>query len=124
MSIRTGTLAAARGGFAHVCPMPNLDPVPDSREHLEAQLAIIRRDAAVRVHPYGAITRGEQGEALADLADNNAYWAGWEGPVRTVGEAVYDSFLRSYGQDLGMQSYGACVDLLVEYFLPLCGPTE
>lgn len=62
--------------------------------------------------------------AAADFADNNAYWAGWEGPVRTVGEAVYDSFLRSYGQDLGMQSYGACVDLLVEYFLPLCGPTE
>ena len=62
--------------------------------------------------------------AAADFADNNAYWAGWEGPVRTVGESVYDSFLRSYGQDLGMQSYGACVDLLVEHFLPLCGPTE
>ena len=48
--------------------MPNLSPVPDSRETLEAQLATIRRSAAVHVHPYGAITRGEQGEALADLA--------------------------------------------------------
>lgn len=67
-TIRTGTLAAAHGGFAHVCSMPNLSPVPDSRETLEAQLATIRRSAAVHVHPYGAITRGEQGEALADLA--------------------------------------------------------
>ena len=66
-TIRTGTLAAARGGFAHVCPMPNLNPVPDSREHLEEQLEIIRRDAVVHVHPYGAITRGERGETLADL---------------------------------------------------------
>ena len=66
-TIRTGTLAAARGGFAHVCPMPNLNPVPDSREHLEEQLEIIRRDAVVHVHPYGAITRGEKGETLADL---------------------------------------------------------
>ena len=67
-TIRTGTLSAARGGFAHVCPMPNLNPVPDSREHLEEQLALIRRDAVVHVHPYGAITRGEKGETLADLA--------------------------------------------------------
>ena len=66
-TIRTGTLAAARGGFAHVCPMPNLNPVPDSREHLEEQLEIIRRDAVVHVHPYGAITRGGKGETLADL---------------------------------------------------------
>ena len=66
-TIRTGTLSAARGGFAHVCPMPNLAPVPDSREHLEEQLEIIRRDAVVHVHPYGAITRGERGETLADL---------------------------------------------------------
>ena len=57
--------------------------------------------------------------ARADFDLNNAYWASWEGPVREVGEAVYDSFLQSYGQELGMQSYGACVDLLVAEFLPL-----
>lgn len=63
----SGTSAAAAGGYTAVCAMPNLKPVPDSREHLEAQLAVIRRDAKVRVYPYGAITCGEQGEALADL---------------------------------------------------------
>lgn len=56
--------------------------------------------------------------AKADLAANNAYWARWEGPVRETGERVYTAFLQSYGQDLGMRSYGACVDLLVEQALP------
>ena len=57
-------------------------------------------------------------EAQADLADNNAYWKQWEGPVRETGEKVYTTFLQGYGQTLGMRSYGACVDLLVEEFLP------
>lgn len=58
-------------------------------------------------------------EALADLADNDAYWASWEGPAEQVGSAVYEGFLQSYDQELGMRSYGACVDLLVEKYLPL-----
>ena len=66
-TILTGTMAAARGGFTAVCAMPNLDPVPDSRPNLEPQLELIRRDARVRVLPYGAITRGERGKELADL---------------------------------------------------------
>ena len=67
-TIRTGTLAAARGGYTTVCTMPNLDPVPDSPEHLQAQLALIARDSCIRVLPYGAITVGQQGQALADMA--------------------------------------------------------
>ena len=66
-TIRTGSEAAAAGGYTAVCPMPNLDPVPDSRGHLDAELAIIRRDAVVGVYPYAAISVGEKGEALADL---------------------------------------------------------
>ena len=83
-TIRTGTLAAAHGGFAHVCPMPNLDPVPDSRETLSVQLDMIRRSAAVHVHPYGAITRGERGEALADLAAMAPDTAGFSDDGRGV----------------------------------------
>jgi len=66
-SMRTGTLAAARGGYTAVCTMPNLEPVPDCPAHLEEQLAIIRRDATVAVYPYGAITVGERGEQLAEM---------------------------------------------------------
>ena len=66
-TIRTGTLAAARGGYTAVCAMPNLNPAPDSVAHLQAQLDIIARDAVIDVRPYGAITVKEAGEALSDM---------------------------------------------------------
>lgn len=66
-TMRTGTMAAARGGYTTVCPMPNLNPVPDSVEHLNAELQRIRDDAVIRVLPYAAITVGEKGKTLADL---------------------------------------------------------
>ena len=66
-TISSGSLAAARGGYTAVCTMPNLNPVPDNVDHLQQQLAIIEQDACIRVFPYGAITQGQKGEALADL---------------------------------------------------------
>lgn len=83
-TVFSGTSAAAAGGYTAVCAMPNLKPVPDSREHLEAQLAVIRRDAKVRVYPYGAITCGEQGEALADLEAMAPHVAGFSDDGRGV----------------------------------------
>ena len=64
----TGSRASARGGYTAVCTMPNLKPVPDSVEHLNEQLKCIEDGACIHVYPYGAITVGEQGEMLADLA--------------------------------------------------------
>ena len=72
-TIRTGTLAAARGGYTTVCAMPNLNPVPDSAAHLQAQLDLIRAGAAIRVLPYGAITVGQQGAELAALEELAPY---------------------------------------------------
>ena len=66
-TMKTGSLASARGGYTAVCTMPNLNPVPDSKEHLQQQLQIIEKDACIHVYPYGAITVAEQGETLADL---------------------------------------------------------
>ena len=66
-TIRTGCLAAARGGYTAVCAMPNLDPVPDSVEHLEKQLSIIEKDACIHVYPYGSLTVGERGTVGSDL---------------------------------------------------------
>ena len=66
-TIASGCAAAARGGYTDVCTMPNLDPVPDSREHLQIQQEIINKTACIHVHPYGAITVGEKGVQLADL---------------------------------------------------------
>ena len=66
-TIRTGSLAAAHGGYTTVCAMPNLNPVPDSMETLQPELDAIQKDAVIQVLPYGAITKGEQGGELADL---------------------------------------------------------
>ncbi len=67
-TILTGSQSAAAGGYTAVCTMPNLDPVPDSPEHLQMQLSAIRKDAAIAVYPYAAITVGEKGESLVDMA--------------------------------------------------------
>lgn len=66
--IETGTMAAARGGYSTVCPMPNLNPVPDTVENLKVQQDIIDRDAKIEVLPYAAITMGRKGEELVDVA--------------------------------------------------------
>lgn len=66
-TIASGSAAAAHGGYTAVCTMPNLVPVPDSAEHLQVQLDAIKRGAAIKVLPYGAITVGEKGEKLADM---------------------------------------------------------
>lgn len=76
-TIRTGSMAAAAGGFSTVCTMPNLDPVPDSLEALRVQLDIIERDAVVNVLPYAAITRGRLGAELVDFAALAPFVAGF-----------------------------------------------
>ena len=87
-TIATGTAAAARGGCTTVCSMPNLNPAPDTPEHLEAQLAIIRRDAVVRVIPYGTITVGQRGcGELADFAALAPQVAGFSDDGRGVQSA-------------------------------------
>ena len=66
-TIKTGTMAAARGGYTDVFSMPNLNPVPDSVERIRQQLDIIEKDAVVKVHPYASITVGQLGEKLSDF---------------------------------------------------------
>lgn len=72
-TVKTGSLAAARGGYGDICSMPNLSPVPDSLEHLKEQTDIIKRDAVINVHPYGAITKDEKGEILSDMENMAPY---------------------------------------------------
>lgn len=67
-TIRTGSLAAARGGYTTVCTMPNLNPVPDSLRHLDLEQEIIDRDAVIQVLPYASITLGRKGEQLVDFS--------------------------------------------------------
>ena len=83
-TIKSGSRAAAHGGYTTVCTMPNLNPVPDSRENLALQLDMIKKDASVEVVPYGAITVGEMGEKLADLAGMAPDVAGFSDDGRGV----------------------------------------
>ncbi len=66
-TIKSGTLASARGGYADVCSMPNLKPVPDSVENIKLQQDIIDKDAVIRVHPYASITLNQEGKELSDF---------------------------------------------------------
>ncbi len=68
-TIKSGSMAAAKGGYTSVCTMPNLNPCPDSKENLELQLSLIRKDAVINVYPFGTITKGEKGEALSDFEE-------------------------------------------------------
>ena len=67
-TIRSGSEAAAHSGYSAVCAMPNLEPVPEDAATLAQELDIIARDAKIDVLPYGAITRGQKGAQLADMA--------------------------------------------------------
>ena len=66
-TIVSGSRASAAGGYTAVCTMPNLNPVPDSKENLRQQLNLIEEANLIHVYPYGAITVGQKGETLADL---------------------------------------------------------
>ena len=68
-TIKSGSMAAARGGYTDVCTMPNLSPVPDSAENLKKQLDIIETDSVINVYPYAAITVGQKGEELSNMED-------------------------------------------------------
>ena len=83
-TIFTGTRAAARGGFTTVLTMPNLNPVPDSPDSLRVQMEMIRKQAVVRVLPLGAVTRGQQGRELADLAGMAPFVAAFSDDGRGV----------------------------------------
>ena len=67
-TMESGSRSAARGGYTAVCTMPNLNPVPDSVEHLREQLELINAGACIHVYPYASITVGQKGEALSDFA--------------------------------------------------------
>ena len=83
-TMATGTAAAARGGYTAVCAMPNLNPVPDSADHLAEELEAIRRGALIGVYPYGALTVGERGEAMSDIASLAASVAAFSDDGRGV----------------------------------------
>lgn len=66
-TIKTGTMAAAKGGFTAVCPMPNTNPSTDCPEMVQKVLEIAEKDSPIHVYPVGAVTKGQRGKELADI---------------------------------------------------------
>lgn len=66
-TIKTGSMAAARGGFTSVCPMPNTNPVIDNKEMVEYLFQKEKEDSVVHILPVGAVTKGQVGTELADI---------------------------------------------------------
>lgn len=77
-TIKTGTMAAARGGFTAVCPMPNTKPSTDCPEMIQKVIEIAKKDSPIHVYPVGAVTKGQQGLELTDI----------EGMVRAGAKAI------------------------------------
>lgn len=76
-TVKSGSLAAAHGGYGAVCTMPNVSPVPDCKENLNGQLDIIKKDAVINVYPYGSLTVNLEGEKLSDIEGLSAYVIGF-----------------------------------------------
>ncbi len=95
-TIATGTAAAAAGGYTAVCSMPNVYPAPDTPETLHQQTDLIRRDAVVRVYPYGCITMGQRGQGeLVDFAALASEVVGFSDDGRGVqSEALMEEAMR------------------------------
>ena len=108
-TIASGSRAAARGGYTAVCTMPNLNPVPDCLEHLEPQLEKIR-EASIGVYPYGAITRGQQGEVLADMEALAPYVIAFSDDGRGVQDKGMMEQAMVQARDLGKLIVAHCED--------------
>ncbi|RMH19361.1 MAG: dihydroorotase [Acidobacteria bacterium] len=68
-TVESGLMAAAAGGFTAVACMPNTEPVNDNRSVTEHVLRQAARHPYARVHPIGAISKGQKGEELAEFGE-------------------------------------------------------
>ncbi len=67
--IGSGLDAAAAGGFTAVCPMPNTKPTNDTRAITEMMVARATEHGGARLLPFGAVTKGQKGAELTEMAD-------------------------------------------------------
>ena len=109
-TISSGCAAAARGGYTAVCTMPNLNPVPDTPQNLALQQELIDRSASIHVYPYGAITLGQQGQTLADLAGMAPHVAGFSDDGRGVQSTELMKTAMTQAKALGKIIVAHCED--------------
>ncbi len=106
-TIKSGTQAAARGGFTTVCSMPNLKPVPDCMRNLQPQLDAIKNTALINVCPYGSITLGQNGALISEMEKMSKYVVGFTDDGRGVQDADI--------MKMAMQRAKACGKMIVAH---------
>lgn len=110
-TIKTGAKAAARGGYTTVCTMPNIKPVPDSLENIKEQLDIIKRDACIKVVPYGSNTKGENGQELSDMEEIAPYVCAFSDDGKSVPDiGLFEEGMKK-AKSLGKLIASHCEDL-------------
>lgn len=110
-TIKGGSLAAAKGGYTCVCPMPNLNPAPSDFASLKVQLDIIEKDAVVNTIPYGTITVNQDGRsALSDMEAMAPYVCAFSDDGKGVqsGELMEEAMLKA--KSLGKMIVAHCED--------------
>ncbi len=68
-TIETGLRAAVKGGLTGVCPMPNTNPVADSRSDMEFSIGEARRVGLAQIWPVGAVTLRQEGKELTEFGE-------------------------------------------------------
>jgi len=110
-TIRTGVRAAVLGGFTAVAAMPNTDPVTDSAAVVERVLAQAAREGLAEVYPLGAVTKGQEGETLSEMADlARAGVRGFSDDGRPVADAALMRHALEYAGMLGLMVISHCED--------------
>ena len=109
-TILSGCQAAAHGGYTTVCTMPNLNPVPDTKAHLQEQLSLIKKEATIQVFPYGAITIGEKGEELSAMEEMSSGVIAFSDDGRGVQSAEMMREAMQRAKSLGMIITAHCED--------------
>ena len=111
-TIRTGTAAAAKGGFTAVCCMPNTLPVNDNAAVTTRILDIARREGAVKVYPIGAITKGQQGREITEAAElKDAGCVALSDDGRPVADSRKMMLAMQYAAAFGLKLISHCEDL-------------
>lgn len=117
-TIETGSRAAVHGGFTDVATMPNTDPVADTGAEIRYQYDRGAAAGYAHIRPLGALTRGEKGEAIAEIGDmvmegacgfsDDGHGVQSAGMMRTCMEYVsqFDRVAIAHCEDNSLSSHG------------------
>ena len=94
-TIKTGTKAAAKGGFTTICAMPNTNPVPDTPKKHRKIKAFIEKDAIVKVQQYAPITRELVSDELVDIKEIDAFAYTNDGVGVQTASVMYEAMLEA-----------------------------